>query len=74
MVQTAVRAAAGKVLVIAQSNHPAAVHAAEIARANEALGADLISFAIPRIFAMPEADLLSYCRQVCAAVQVPVLV
>ena len=74
VVQTAVRAAQGKVLVIAQSNHPAAVQAAEIARANEALGADLISFAIPRTFALPEADLLSYCRKVCSAVEVPILV
>jgi 4-hydroxy-tetrahydrodipicolinate synthase len=71
--ETAIGAAAGRTLVIAQSNHPAAIHAAEIARGNEARGADLISFAMPRTFPLPEADLLSYCHTVCSAVKVPVL-
>jgi 4-hydroxy-tetrahydrodipicolinate synthase len=74
VVETAVGAAAGNVLVIAQSNHPAAIHASEIARANEARGADIISFALPRIFGLPEADLLEYSRTVCSAVNVPVLI
>jgi 2-keto-3-deoxy-L-arabinonate dehydratase len=74
VVDTAVGAAAGRLLVIAQSNHPGAIHAAKIARSNEARGADLISFAMPRTFALPEADLLSYCRTVCSSVKVPVLV
>ena len=74
VIDTAVGAAAGRLLVIAQSNHPGAIHAAEIARSNEARGADLISFAMPRTFALPEADLLSYCHTVCSAVKVPVLI
>ena len=74
VIDTAVAAAAGRLLVIAQSNHPGAIHAAEIARSNEARGADLISFAMPRTFALPEADLLSYCHTVCSSVKVPVLI
>ncbi len=41
-------------------------------RANQDRGADLISFALPRQFALPESDLLAYCRGICSAVQVPV--
>ena len=74
VVETAVEAADGKILVIAQSNHPAALNAAQIARENVARGADLISFALPRIFALPESDLLSYSRTVCSSVEIPVMI
>src|SRR5579864_6033312 len=53
VLETAIRIAAGRVAVVAQSNHPSARCAAELARQNCDLGADLISFAIPRQFALP---------------------
>lgn len=74
VVQTAARAAAGRIPVVGQSNHPSAKRAVEIARQNVEAGADVISFAIPRIFATPEADLLSYARTICESVEVPVLI
>lgn len=74
VVETAVRAARGRVPVMAQSNHPAARVAADVARRNADLGADLISFAVPRTFGLPTDDLLDYCRSVCRAVQLPVLI
>ena len=74
LVGAAVDAAEGRTLVIAQSNHPAARHAAELAKANEGRGADLISFALPRMFALPEADLLAYSQTICRAVKIPVLI
>jgi 4-hydroxy-tetrahydrodipicolinate synthase len=74
VVERAVRASRGRVAVMAQSNHPSARHAAAIARRNEELGADLISFAVPRLFALPDEDLLEYCRTVCRAVTCPVLI
>ncbi|MSR58125.1 MAG: dihydrodipicolinate synthase family protein [Planctomycetaceae bacterium] len=74
VVETAIKAAARRVGIIAQSNHPSASCAADLARRHEELGADLISFAIPRLFALPAADLLDYCRTVCRAVQRPVLI
>ena len=74
VIETAVRAANEQTAVVAQSNHPAALHAAAIARANEDRGANLISFALPRLFALPELDLLAYCRTICSAVKIPVLI
>lgn len=74
VVETAIKTATGRVAIIAQSNHPSARCAADLARRHEELGADLISFAIPRQFALPAADLLDYCRTICRAVQRPVLI
>lgn len=74
LVVTAIAAAKGRVLVLAQSNHPSARVAAELARRHADLGADLISFAIPRQFGLPAADLLDYCRTICRAVTLPVLI
>jgi 2-keto-3-deoxy-L-arabinonate dehydratase len=74
LVKAAVRFAAGRVQVMAQSNHPSPRLAAELARRNEGLGAEVISFALPRQFAYGEDTLLRYAEQVAAAVRVPVLV
>lgn len=74
VVETAIRAAAGRVAVLAQSNHPSARCAAELARRHADLGADVISFAIPRQFTLPPADLLDYCCTICRAVACPVLI
>lgn len=74
LVATAVTASDGRIRVIAQSNHPSAKLAAELAQRNADHGADLISFALPRLFALPEADLLDYSQQICDAVSKPVLI
>jgi 4-hydroxy-tetrahydrodipicolinate synthase len=74
LVEIAVEQAAGRVAVIAQSNHPSLKLAQEIARRNESLGADLISFAIPRIFGLGPDDVLDYCQGMCQAVQKAVLI
>lgn len=74
VVGVAVDAAAGQIGVVAQSNHPAARGAADLARQNEERGADLISFAIPRLFSLGPEDVLDYCRTVCRAVSLPVLI
>lgn len=74
VVAVAVEVSAGRTPVIAQANHGSAKVAAGLARRYEALGADLISFAIPRQFAATEADLLRYCGRICEAVSVPVLI
>ena len=74
VIETAVRQAAGRIRIVAQSNHPSSKLAAEIARRNEALGADVISVALPRQFALGEDDLLRYTVRVALAVSVPVLI
>ncbi len=73
-VETALEAAEGKLAIVAQANHPSAKHAAELAKRYETLGASIISFAIPRMFALPESDVLDYCRRICDAVSIPVLI
>jgi 4-hydroxy-tetrahydrodipicolinate synthase len=73
-VETAIQAAGDKLAVVAQANHPSARIAAQIASDYEGLGASLISFALPRIFALKESDLLEYARTICRAVKLPVLI
>jgi 2-keto-3-deoxy-L-arabinonate dehydratase len=74
VVETAIRAAAGRMAVLAQSNHPSAGCAAELAKQHQQMGADLISFAVPRQFGLTDADLLDYCQSICQAVSLPVLI
>jgi len=74
VVEKALEAAEGRVTIVAQSNHPAARIAAQLARRHEEMGAGVVSFAVPRQFAVPAADLLDYCRTICDAVSVPVLI
>lgn len=73
VVGIAVRAARGRILVVAQSNHGSARVAAALARANVREGAGMISVALPRQFAVPEPDLLEYAAEVFSAVDVPCL-
>ncbi|MDE0126193.1 MAG: dihydrodipicolinate synthase family protein [Bryobacterales bacterium] len=74
LVETAVRAAGGKVQIIAQANHFSGRLAGEIARRNEALGADIISVAIPRMFDISEADVFRFLESVLESTSLPVLV
>ena len=74
LVEAAVRFAGGRVRVMAQSNHPSPRFAGELARRNEGIGAEIISFALPRQFAYSEDVLLRYAEQVARSVSVPVLV
>ena len=74
VVQIAVEQAAGRLLVIAQSNHGSSRAARSIARANVAAGADMISVAVPRLFALSDDDLLRYLEPILNGVDVPCLI
>jgi 4-hydroxy-tetrahydrodipicolinate synthase len=74
VVEIAVEQAGGRTLVVAQSNHGSAKIAASIARRNASLGADVVSVAIPRQFALPDDELLRFLSTVLHAVDVPCLV
>lgn len=74
LVARVVRLAAGRVRIMAQSNHAGAVIAADIARRNADSGADIISFALPRVFGTTSDDLLAYATTICQAVDLPVLI
>jgi 4-hydroxy-tetrahydrodipicolinate synthase len=74
VIEKALEAAEGRAVIVAQSNHPSARVAAQLARRHQDMGAPVISFALPRQFALPAADLLDYCRQIADAVTVPILI
>lgn len=60
VVKIAVEQSAGRVQIVAQSNHPSLKVATQLAKANVAAGADIISLAVPRIFSLPEAAIKEY--------------
>ena len=60
VVKVAVEHAAGRIRIVAQSNHPSLKIAMRLAQANVKAGADVVSLAVPRIFGMPESSLKEY--------------
>ena len=74
VVQVAVSQAAGRALVVAQSNHPSSRVALSMAQTHIENGADLIGVALPRQFALTEDDLLRYLAPILNGVNVPCLV
>jgi len=74
VVRVAVEQSGGRVPVIGQANHPSAAVALDLAWAMEDVGADVISMAAPRVFAMGEEDLLRYFRTICNGIQGPLLI
>ncbi len=74
LIRAAVKFARGRVKIVAQSNHFSSKVAAETAQQNQDSGAEVISFALPRLFALSEEDLLRYATRVARSVTVPVLV
>jgi len=74
VVTIAVEASSGRVPVIAQANHASARLASELAKRYDDLGADVISFALPRQFGASTPDLLNYCETIANATQRPILV
>ena len=67
VVSIAIAACDGRVPVIAQANHVSARLASELARRYDEMGADVISFAIPRQFSASTADILDYCETIASA-------
>jgi 2-keto-3-deoxy-L-arabinonate dehydratase len=74
VVKVAVNQAAGRLLVIAQSNHGSSRIALQMARKHVENGADLISVAVPRTFALNDDDLLRFFKPILNGVNVPTLV
>jgi len=63
-----------RIPVIAQANHPSSHIAAELAKRYERMGADAVSFALPRQFGSTEQDLLKYCGHIADSVSCPILI
>ena len=74
VVKVAVQQAAGRLLVVAQSNHGSSRMALQIAREHVENGADVISVAVPRTFALNDDDLLRFFEPILNGVNVSSLV
>ena len=75
VVRVAVEHAAGRIKIVAQSNHPSLKVAIKLALANVKAGADVISLAVPRIFSLPENALKAYLSEFLQAIpDTPVLI
>jgi dihydrodipicolinate synthase/N-acetylneuraminate lyase len=75
VVKIAVQHSAGRIQIIAQSNHPSLKVAINLAKANVDAGADIISLAVPRIFGLPENSIKEYLASFIKSIpNTPVLV
>jgi dihydrodipicolinate synthase/N-acetylneuraminate lyase len=75
VVKIAVAHSAGRIKIVAQSNHPSLKVAIKLAQANVEAGADVVSLAVPRIFNLPESSLKEYLATFLKAVpDTPVLI
>ncbi len=75
VVKIAVEHSAGRLQIVAQSNHPSLKVAIKLAQANVEAGADVISLAVPRIFNLPEDSLKEYLSGFFSSIpETPVLV
>jgi dihydrodipicolinate synthase/N-acetylneuraminate lyase len=75
VVRIAVDHAAGRIKIVAQSNHPSLKIATRLAKANVQAGAGIISLAVPRIFTLPENAIKIYLSEFLLSVpDTPVLI
>ena len=64
----------GRLPVVAQVNHVSTMYVAETARDLERAGAAAISVAVPRLFGLPERDLLRYFDRILKTITVPLII
>jgi 2-keto-3-deoxy-L-arabinonate dehydratase len=64
----------GRLPVVAQANHVSTDYVAETARDFEHAGAAAISVAVPRVFGLPERDLLRYFDRILRAITIPLII
>lgn len=74
MVIHAVDLMQGRLPVIGQVNHVSTAYASETARDLEGVGASAISVAVPRMFGLPERDLLRYFDRILKTISIPLLI
>ena len=64
----------GRLPLVAQVNHVSTAYVAETARDLECAGAAAIAVAVPRVFSLPERDLLRYFDRILQAITVPLII
>lgn len=74
LVHRAIQTLAGRLPVVAQVNHISSPYVAQTALECERAGAAAVSVAVPRLFGLPEQDLLRYFDRVLSAITVPMVI
>ncbi len=74
LVCQAIQGLNGRLPVVAQINHVSTSFVAEAARDLEGAGAAAISVAVPRLFGLPERDLLRYFDRILQSITVPLII
>jgi 4-hydroxy-tetrahydrodipicolinate synthase len=74
LVCQAIRDLDGRLPVVAQINHVSTAFVAETARDLERAGAAAISVAVPRLFGLPERDLLRYFDRILQSITIPLII
>lgn len=74
LVLRAIRILDGRLPLVAQVNHNSSAYVAEMARHFESAGAAAVSVAVPRLFGLPENDLLRYFGRVLQAITIPLVI
>jgi dihydrodipicolinate synthase/N-acetylneuraminate lyase len=74
LVCQAIRGLHGRLPVVAQINHVSTAFVAETARDLEGAGAAAISVAVPRLFGLPERDLLRYFDRILQSITIPLII
>jgi dihydrodipicolinate synthase/N-acetylneuraminate lyase len=74
LVSRAISILKGRLPVVAQVNHASSAYVVETARDLEHAGAAAVSVAVPRVFGLPERDLLRYFDRVLLAISVPLII
>jgi 4-hydroxy-tetrahydrodipicolinate synthase len=64
----------GRLPVVAQVNHVSSAYVAETALDFERTGASAISVTVPRLFGLPECDLLRYFDRILEAITIPLMI
>ena len=74
LVYEALRVLDGRLPLVAQVNHVSSEVVRDTARELEGAGAAAISVAVPRLFNLPEKDLLRYFDRILAAITIPLII
>jgi dihydrodipicolinate synthase/N-acetylneuraminate lyase len=64
----------GRLPLVAQVNHASSAAVVEVARDFERAGASAIAVAVPRLFRLPERDLLRYFDRILKTITIPLLI
>lgn len=74
LVHRAIEISDGSLPVVAQVNHVSSAYVAQMALECQREGAAAISVAVPRLFGLPERDLLRYFDRILRAITIPLVI